>query len=227
MAARRRLWPPAFAAALLAALLWAWAAEALAHRVSVFAVAQGGVISGEGYYANGTKAQGALVELRDASGALAAQTRTRPDGTFSLDVPQGATPPLTVVLKAGDGHQSDYTLTAKDLGQGVAASPSAPPASASPPDAAPAAAPAQAPAPAPLQASAQASAQAPALDEARLQALVEQAAAKALEGQLAPLRLELARLAAQAEGNRLRDIVGGLGWIMGLAGLAAWFKRKR
>jgi len=178
------------------------------------------------------------VELRDASGALAAQTRTRPDGTFSLDVPPGATPPLTVVLKAGDGHQSDYTLTAKDLGQGVApapaaappAQPVAPPASASTPDAAPASAAPGTPGPRDAAPSAPAAAPSPgtaALDEARLQAVVQQATANALEQHLAPLRLELARLAAQAEGNRLRDIVGGLGWIAGLVGLAAWFKRRR
>lgn len=204
--------------ALLAALLWAWAGPALAHKVNVFAVVQGGVITGEGYYANGSKARDCPVEVRDASGALAGQARTGADGSFSLNVPAGAAAPLTIVLKAGDGHQSDYTLTAKDLGAAQPAPPAATPAAPSTATSAQASAPATGvPAPA----------AAPALDEARLQALVEQAAAKALEGQLAPLRLELARLTAQAEGNRLRDIVGGLGWIMGLAGLAAWFKRRR
>ncbi|GFK92855.1 hypothetical protein NNJEOMEG_00683 [Fundidesulfovibrio magnetotacticus] len=244
-----------FAAAVLTAALLFRPGAALAHKVNVFAVAEAGALTGEGYFANGSKAQACPVELRDASGRVAATARTGKDGSFRLELPPGLTPPLTLVLKAGDGHQADYTLTAADLGP-VSSPPDGPgrapavapggvagPQAVAPPGAAAsggaamsaAAEPGRmhtAPAASAQAASPPGSAAAPAtpalpLDEARLQALVERAAAKAVEEKLAPLRLELARLAAQAEGNRVRDIAGGLGWIAGLVGLAAWFKRRR
>jgi nickel transport protein len=42
--------------------------------------------------------------------------------------------------------------------------------------------------------------------------------------QITPLREEIAAYQAQV---RLRDILGGLGYIIGLAGLALWFKGRR
>ena len=53
--------------------------------------------------------------------------------------------------------------------------------------------------------------------EADLARLVEQAVAR----QVRPLREEL--LACQ-EQTRFRDVLGGLGYILGLAGLAAWWR---
>ena len=191
------------AALLLAASLTGGAA--LAHKVNVFAVAERGVITGEGYFGGGGKAMNCPVEVLDARGALVASARTGADGSFSVPVPAGAEPPLRVVLKAGEGHQNDFTLTAADLG-GKAPAPVQ--AAASPP--------AQAkPAPSVAQG----------IDEAALTSLVEAATAKAVEEKLAPLRLELAKLVAQESTGRLRDIVGGIGWIVGLVGIVAWFKR--
>ena len=47
----------------------------------------------------------------------------------------------------------------------------------------------------------------------------------ALERHLAPLRRDLA--AGSEAGPGLRDIVGGLGWIMGLVGAGLYFSRRR
>lgn len=47
----------------------------------------------------------------------------------------------------------------------------------------------------------------------------------ALERHLAPLRRSLA--AASEAGPDLKDIVGGLGWIMGLVGIGLYFSRRR
>jgi len=194
---------------LLGGLLFAQllASPALAHRVNVFAVAENGVLVGEGYFSGGGKAMDSLVEVLDPSGAVLAQGRTGADGSFSIPLPAAFAPPLRVVLKAGEGHQGDYTLTAQDLGQPAPASPAAAPSG--PPVSAPV----------------------PPMDDARLSALVERAVARAVPGiveeKLAPLRLQLARMAEQDQSARLRDIVGGLGWIIGLVGIAAWFKRPK
>jgi nickel transport protein len=201
----RRL-PAALAALLLLAT------PALAHKVNVFAVAENGMIAGEGYFSGGAKAQNSTVEIVDAQGRLIAQGMTGPDGAFRIPLPMGAGAPLTVVLKAGDGHQNDFTLTAQDLDQSAQAKTLPPPT----PGALPIPGVTQAPAPTP-----------PPVDESRLAALVEAATAKAVEEKLTPLKLELARLAAQGQSTRVQDIVGGIGWIVGLVGIAAWFKRPK
>ena len=48
--------------------------------------------------------------------------------------------------------------------------------------------------------------------------------AAALRAELAPLREDLARLERRL---RLQDVLGGLGWLVGLAGLYAWWRSQR
>lgn len=191
-----------FALALAPLLTLLAPSPVLAHKVNLFAVAEKGVITGEAYFGGGGKALNSTVEIYDASGRLAATAATGQDGAFSLPVPEGAKPPLRLVLKAGEGHGNDFTLTAADLGQAANA---APPAQAAKAPAAPPAAP----------------------GAAELAAAVEAAAARILDEKLAPVKLELARLAAREDSARLRDVVGGIGWIVGLVGIVAWFKRPK
>ncbi|MFP5223668.1 MAG: hypothetical protein ACLGSA_15355 [Acidobacteriota bacterium] len=232
-----------------------WAGTALAHKVNVFAVAEGGAVSGEGYFSGGAKAQTVPVEILDSSGAVIARGMTEKDGTFRITLPASVSPPLKVVLKAGDGHQNDFTLSAQDLAPSVPAS--APVASAQAPVAGPAPAPTATVSPpaatgqttVATQASSSSGAAgasvpqaagsgqaivpgsgspaAAPLDEARLAALVEAAVARAVDEKLAPLKLQLSRMAEQDQSARMRDIIGGIGWIIGLVGIAAWFKRPK
>lgn len=189
------------------ALASIFCSSAQAHRVNLYAWAEAGTIRGEGFFSGSSKARNVPVEVRDRDGRLLATVRTGEAGDFSLQVPEAA-PPLTLTLKAGEGHQAEFVLTAEDLG--VAASSPQPPAAAS----------SEAPAPAPM--SQPVSAQ---LDEA----MIERAVKKALDERLGPLTAQLTsqmtRLAEASEKPGLRDVIGGLGWIVGLAGLFAWFKR--
>jgi len=206
---------------LVLVLLGLFTAQAQAHKVSVFAVTENGFVTGEGYFSTGAKAQNSTVELRNAKGDLLAQGMTGADGTFRIALPSGAGSPLTVVLNAGEGHRDEYTLTdvsSDEKRDKTAHVPS------STPMAVPIATPSVAPVPA---SSPPASPVPPVLDEARLSALMEAAAARAVEEKTAPMRLELAKISGREQGTRLQDIVGGLGWIVGLVGLAAWFKRPR
>jgi len=213
-----------------------WAGVALAHKVNVFAVAEGGAVSGEGYFAGGAKAQNVPVEILDASGAVIAKGMTEKDGTFKITLPVPVSPPLKIVLKAGDGHQNDFALTAQDLAPAPAlpATVSPPAASGQTPVATQASSSSASAASAPPAAGtgkalapASGSPAAALLDEARLTALIEAAVAKAVDEKLAPLKLQLARMAEQDQSARMRDIIGGIGWIIGLVGIAAWFKRPK
>jgi len=57
---------------------------------------------------------------------------------------------------------------------------------------------------------------------AELATLIERAVAR----QVRPLREELAQAQAQAQAG-LRDVLGGLGYIAGLAGLGLWWQQRR
>jgi nickel transport protein len=185
------------------------AGPALAHKVSVYAYVENGQIKGEGYFAGGDKAQNCPVEVYDAQGGLAASAQTNAQGEFSLPLPTAAAPPLKIILRAGQGHQGDYTLTAADLGA-AETSPAAPPPA---PDMdAPPAEPAGPPA------------------AAQIEQAVERAVAKALGQQLdqrlAPLTAQVAKLASERAVS-LQDVIGGLGYILGLLGLAAYLKSRQ
>lgn len=185
-----------FACGLPAFCLLLAARPALAHKVSVYVYVENGQIKGEGYFAGGDKARGCNIEVLDASGGAVAKAVTDQRGEFSLPLPEAA-PPLKIILRAGQGHQGDYTLTAADLGApaGDAAVTSAPP----PP---------------------------PPATAGIFSAELEQALAKALDQRLAPLTVQVAKLAS-GRGSTLQDVIGGIGYILGLMGIVAYVKSRQ
>lgn len=64
----------------------------------------------------------------------------------------------------------------------------------------------------------------PSLAPAPLPAGIDKALEKALDKKLAPIMRTLAEM--QEQKIRLTDVLGGLGYIFGLVGVAAYFKRK-
>lgn len=176
------------------------AATALAHGVKLYGYVEKGYIKGEGYFAGGAKAQRAKVELHEFSGKLLASTTTDREGRFSIKIPN-ADPPLKLVLKAGPGHQGVFVLSAEDLGleQPV---------------------PGKKPGALPIRSSQ--SQRRPQVDPAQLQAAV----ARALDAKLAPINRKLAELSAD-KGVSTRDIIAGIGYILGLFGVYAWAASRR
>ena len=208
---------------LALAFLGLFGTVAQAHKVNVFAVVENGFVTGEGYFSGGAKAQNSTVEIRNATADLIAQGVTGTDGTFRVALPSGAEAPLTVVLKAGEGHQSTFILKTEDLGQTKSTQAPTPAGMDWAQPSAPVGAGAIQVMPPGKASGVPASTVLPAMDETRLAALMDAAVAKAVT----PLRLELAKLADRDQGAQFQGIIGGLGWIIGLVGIAAWFKRPR
>lgn len=179
------------------------ATPAAAHKVSVFGYVEEGQLLGEGYFPGGGKAKDCQVDLLDSSGKIIAQTKTDNQGTFKLKLPK-ADPPLKLVLTASMGHKGEYLLTAKDLGLAKAGSK-------------PAKAKQQTDQPAE-----KAPAAAAAVDTTQLTSIVEKAVAK----KLAPLNAQIAKMNAERNIG-ISDVIGGLGYILGLLGLAAYMKSRR
>lgn len=172
-----------------------------AHKTNVFAYVEDGRLMGEGYFPGGGKAQGCKVEVFDASGKLLGAAKTDAQGQFSMPLPQGR-PPFKVVLQAGEGHRADYSLSAQELGLADGGQPA--PAAAQPEAAAPSAA----------------------AGAAVSQAALEKSLGRLLDHKLGPIKAQLARLAGD-RGISVHDVVAGLGYILGLMGLAAYMRFRR
>jgi nickel transport protein len=186
---------------------------ALAHKLNLFAAAEGRLILGEVYFAGGGKAADVPVRVQTATGELLAELRSGADGTFGYT----AEAPVehALVAETPDGHRAEWRIRAVELagafpaGAGTAPSDgsAAPAWAAAPDDAASAAQPANAPG------------ADTAIDPA-LAAAIERAVAR----QVRPLRAEAI---AARDAVHFRDVLGGVGYIAGLAGLGLWWRCRR
>lgn len=193
---------------LVAALMLLAAGAALAHRVNVFAWVEGDTVFVECKYPDGTKVHEGVIRVLDSAGKELLSGKTNDKGEFSFKVPKQDD--LTIVLEAGMGHRGDWPLSRQDLAPaGEAPKPG--------PAAAPQASPKnEAPSPAAVEPAAGPASPPP--------AGIDQAIEKALDKKLAPVMKMLAEMHEQKV--RLTDVLGGIGYIIGLVGVAAYFKRK-
>ncbi|MCL1985579.1 MAG: hypothetical protein FWG59_03945, partial [Betaproteobacteria bacterium] len=120
---------------------------------------------------------------------------------------------LNILLNAGEGHQSTWQMSPEAL---AALSPSGH--SATPVKGGPAAQAEQ-----PLQpATGSRAMPVPFLGESKDAAELEALIGRVMDAKLAPIKQTLAR--QEDGGPALKDVVGGLGWIIGLLGAAAYMK---
>lgn len=213
----------AITSVILAAFILATSTSALAHRVNIFAWTEGNEIVAECGFNGGSKVkQGQVVVFDAATGAKLLEGRTDDFGVYRFPVSaEGKAHGVRIVIKAGEGHQNEWTVDAAELatiqpGTGAAPAASSAPASAPAVAAAPAA---QAPAsPKTDKAPAQ---QAANISASELQNIVN----TALDAKLGPIRKELAEMRVARPG--FSEIFGGIGWLVGLAGIALYFKGRR
>lgn len=178
--------------------------SAKAHRLKVFAQADGALVRGQVYFVGGAKAINAAVRIKISDGQLLAELRTDAEGRFSYQLSRPDD--LLIEADSGDGHEASWPIKAQELAPAFAGLDQGK-------------APAEAQQPASSAASHSGTqvagdVQTPSMAELEL----------AIARQIAPLREELS---AAGDERRLQDIIGGLGYIFGLAGLALWWKSRR
>lgn len=181
-------------------LILSGATAAWGHGLSVFAWVEGERVLVESKFSGGKRPVGATVRVLDPQGKALLSGATDAEGRWSFDLPQRTA--LKIVLEAGMGHRGEWTIGAAEVG----ADPSDKPAAEPPPQPHPPAPPADATTAA-----------------ADLDARLRQAVAD----ELAPLTARLARLEEGLQGPSLQDILGGLGYILGLVGIAAYIQARR
>ncbi|MEY6431062.1 hypothetical protein ABC977_01415 [Thioalkalicoccus limnaeus] len=174
------------------------AAPGQAHQLKVFAFVDGDRIEGRTYFVGGGAASGALIQIQDPDGRVLAETTPDQEGRFAYQV--RAAIDHRIVADTGDGHRAEWTVRAMELAPLAGADP----------------------APAANQhATTGATMSDPTgschLDPEELASQIE----SVLTRQIHPLREQVIAL---EERILARDILGGLGYILGLVGLAAWWR---
>jgi nickel transport protein len=174
---------------------------AQAHKVTIFAWAEGDRVFTESKFSGGKRVKGGTVTVFDPAGNQLLEGRTDDRGEYSFKIPTADG--LTVVLNAGMGHGNSWTLSAAELG-GAGGEPDRP-----------------MPERFPAEPTAAQQADAGGLSAAEVEAIV----ARQLDRKLQPLTRMLA--AAQEKGPTIGDVVGGLGYIIGLVGLGAYVRYRK
>lgn len=167
-----------------------------AHGITLFAWVDGDTVVARGKFNGGRPPVGSPIVVYDLAGRRLLEGTTDARGEFAFTPPKRDG--LKIVLRAGSGHEAEWTLAPADfepLPQGAPAATPGAAAITTPPAAA--------------------------LDAAQVEAIVERVVAR----RLAPVMRQLAD--SRADGPTLQDVVGGLGYILGLVGLAAYFRYRR
>lgn len=190
---------------LLAACCLALPVRAEAHKFLVTAWVEGDSLLVESAFGDGAPGAGAEVTVHDlVTGQIVLQGVADARGLLTLPLPatvRDAGHDLQILANGGQGHQARATLAAMEFARQAAALPDPPPASTATPGAA-------------LTAG---------LDVETLRQVIRQEVEAVIQEQVQPLRRDLRAL--QQDGPRLVDIVGGIGWILGLAGLAVLIRK--
>jgi len=185
----------------------------LAHKVRIFAWQDGGNIMTESKFSGGRPAQNVTVTVTDSeTGQDLLSGKTDTEGLFSFPLPATGTKELQIIVDGGDGHKNSWTYPLE------ASSPS------------PSSVGSDAP-PEETGASAQHTTQPDtrkdrenkaknlqAITASELTSIIE----VAMDKKLAPIKRTLAEQSEREP--TLQDILGGIGYILGLAGIAAYMQ---
>ncbi|MBB1076292.1 hypothetical protein HUU62_17950 [Rhodoferax sp. 4810] len=183
--------------ALLGCMAVIYATPSEAHQLKVFATAIGQEIDGRAYFANGAAASGAHIIISDQAGKQLTQLQPDAAGQFHYHAP--AAMDLRIIADSGDGHRAEWLITAAEL--------SAPADTSSP-----------------MVFTAPTALPTPPVMANQLDPMLIAAIEEAVARRINPLRVELQH---SIERLRLNDILAGIGYIVGVTGYFAWWRRRR
>lgn len=178
-----------------------------AHKINLFVWAENGTITVESSLSGGrTLVHGTVKVINSVTEETILTGKNDKDGTFSFTIPEEIlkqSPPLDIIVSGGDGHQAHWIIQAADYG-GSAETPS--------------------PLPDPDRqlSNRQTDSQIPScLSKSEF----EQLLAIHLENKLAPIRKNIGALVNHSP--TIKDIGAGIGYLVGCAGIIAWFRSRR
>ena len=210
---------------LMTLFSFVFSAQSLAHSLKVFADFEGQKkVSGSVYFSRGVPARNAKVEIFSLSKTdektLLLSSRTDQDGRFSFDNISAAK--VMISANSGDGHVGRYTFNAKvhshdhkehnhshdhDHDHDQKSHSHSHPSDGDKTDE-------------PVAKTTEEKVEQASIDMTAIKVMVEDAVA----AQVLPLREELHKAQHDA---RFSDIVGGIGFIFGIAGLVMWWRARK
>ena len=187
--------------------------NAWAHRVNVFAWAEGDTVYVESKFSGGKKIMGGDIIVSDSNDVVLLTGQTNDQGEFSFKRPQPTE--LKIILQAGMGHRAEWTLPVDDghadhsADDARAEKTNAHNKPISPDD------------PNGHQHTKTQAAVYAGPSRSEIEAIVE----KALDKKMKPVLEMLAE--SNAKGPDIGDILGGIGYIIGLVGIGAYFHNRK
>jgi len=175
-----------------------------AHKVNIFAYVEGDKVYTESYFNDGKKCIDSKIEVFDNQGNKLLEGLTDEEGMFSFEIPSKDVidGDLKVVLTASMGHRAEYIILANELRgvTGLINEKSEEPIPAVSPEIY-------------------------SLDLKQIQSLIEDA----LDKKLKPIMREMIEIKKSQEDKiSPTEIIGGIGYIIGIFGIIAYFlSRKR
>ena len=172
-----------------------------AHRVNVFAYVEGEKIYTESYFNDGKKCINSKIEVFDNRGNKLLEGLTDKEGEFSFEVPS-EDGDLKIVLTASMGHRAEYSISADEIrgSTGLIKEENEEPVSIVFPESS-------------------------SLDLKEIQSIIEDT----LDEKLKPIMREMIEIKKSQEDKiSPTEIIGGIGYIVGIFGIIAYFlSRKR
>jgi nickel transport protein len=180
------------------------ALDAHAHRVNIFAWVDGDTVHTQSKFGGGKMVNNGEISVFDSEGNLLLKGSTDENGEFSFNVPEKKS--LRIELNAGMGHQSEWIVTAEEIGalQEVNLVVSDQPENSN---------------------NVMEKKSDPLIVTGLTREDVEQAVEQAVEKKLKPIMQTLSDL--RNPGARITDILGGIGYIIGLIGIGVYFKNRK
>lgn len=175
----------------LLAIILSFSLPAFAHKVILYAYVEGDKIIAEGGFGDGSPAKNAEITVHNKAGKLLAEGTTDANGVCEIQIP--AKTDLELKMKAGMGHQAEYSITESELpslSQEESATNSD------------------------LKAKAQT------VNEEQLRKII----AEELDKKLAPIKKSIVQ-SNQDTSPSFTEIIGGIGYIFGLMGVALYFRK--
>lgn len=176
-----------------------------AHKVSIYAYAENGMIYSESYFIDGTRCKNSLVEVFDEkNGTKLLEGRTDEEGKFSIKIPKVTS--LKLVLNASMGHRAEFTISENEVREAMDIKGQKPEAQS------------QKSSPSPKKETIK-----PSISNTEIEAIVE----NVLDKKLQPMLRMLVKLQEDAGKPGITEIIGGIGYIIGILGILAYFKKPK
>lgn len=171
--------------------------SSMAHRVNLFAWVEGDTVCTESFFSDGTKAVHSQIDVFDPEGQIVLTGKTDEGGRFSFKIPQKTD--LKIVLNDSMGHRAEYLLSASEMTGAVDSGYDKTPEQ-----------------PAEIKQEKEALC----IDKEAIKSVMEEV----LDEKLGPVLRKLA--VGKNEGQTVTEIVGGIGYIVGLIGVALYFSNR-